>query len=96
MYILPPRHNSIYYFLGTTTASPDGYTFFEADLNQFPWQKCQYFVLLTGELSEFDYQFSSRDHLAMVRLTLLDNQFTRRNDLPLQAMELYERAPAEK
>ncbi len=93
MYILPPRHNSIYYLLRTRTASTDGYTFFETDSETFPWAGCRYFILLTHGLSEHDYQFSSAARLREMRHLLLSEGFHPRDGLGLQTMELFEKTP---
>jgi hypothetical protein len=89
MYVLPQRHNSIYFFLESHTASPTGYTFVETDWEQFPWDRCEYFVLLTHGLIEDDYDFTSADRIAEIRQTLVEKGFRQNSDLNLSTMQLY-------
>lgn len=91
MYVLPQRHNSIYYLLEAYTASPAGYTFVETDWDQFPWEDCDYFILLTRGLNQYDYQFTSAARIEETRKRLGDNGFHLRTDLDLTTMEFYER-----
>ena len=92
MYIVPSRHNSIYYLLQTHTANPDGYTYLDADLEAFPWHDCRYFILLTRGLDEYDYQFCSPARVQEVRRMVQGQGYHLRDDANLRTMELYERA----
>ncbi len=94
MYHFPPRHNSIYYLLGTYSASPYGYVYFTPDLESIAWEDCQYVVCLRDVLDDTDRQYWAALGPHEVERLLAQRGFRHVDDVSLETMELFRRNAA--
>lgn len=70
LYVLPPRHHSVHYLLGTRAPEPWGYSFRVPDLETMPWQRFDAVLLLTGALDESDRRLWTANEQSLARESL--------------------------
>lgn len=89
LYVLPPRHHSVHYLLGTRSLEPWGYGFRMPELEQMPWQQFDAVLLLHGGLDESDRQVWTPGQQAEASRILARSGF--RPVAQLRTMRLYRR-----
>ena len=91
LYVIPSRHNSVYFTLETQTSSPRGYRFEQASLAETDWSgHSQVLLLKPASWDASDQQVISAKGLVSWRAALEQAGFQAKLELP--TMALYERS----
>ena len=92
LYVVPARHNSVYFVLQTQTSSPRGYRFKQLPLAETDWSVHSRVLLLKPPAWDAsDQQLISPEVLIQWRAVLQQAGFQAERELP--TMVLYQRAP---
>ena len=92
LYVVPARHNSVYFVLQTQTSSPRGYRFEQAPLAETDWSiHSRVLLLKPAAWDASDQQIISAEGLVQWRAALQQAGFQAGLELP--TMVLYQRAP---
>ena len=92
LYVVPARHNSVYFVLQTQTSSPRGYRFEQLPLAKTDWSVHSRVLLLKPPAWDAsDQQVISPEVLVQWRAALQQAGFQAERELP--TMVLYQRAP---
>ena len=92
LYVIPARHNSVYFVLQTQTSSPRGYRFEQAPLAETDWSiHSKVLLLKPAAWDASDQQIISTEGLVQWRAALQQAGFQAGLELP--TMVLYQRAP---
>jgi hypothetical protein len=92
LYVVPARHNSVYFVLQTQTSSPRGYRFEQLPLAETDWSVHSNVLLLKPPAWDAsDQQLISPEVLVQWRAALQQAGFKAERELP--TMVLYQRAP---
>ena len=90
LYVLPPRHNSIHFLLGTRSAASLGYRFRVPVLQDVPWENVESVVVLREALDDTDVRVWPSERRWEADTVLREAGFRKRS-ISLRTMDLFQK-----